>query len=387
MGVFRRVIAFILVFACCFGMMGGVLATDGSESFRDVALDSPYYDSVAYLYDRGILQGTENRIFSPYEDLSLAQLMIFCERAFGDPAQVPAWSYFVHETDKGYRPDWFPWSEVEVPFGADWTKQYVSLEYAARVLLCASDCLPLYPYLYGVDYNMKSGLYRLYLEGYPFDGGINAVMESSVRTPATRGEFVRMLAFVLTSGMMEESELDEAKLDCGMAEIHIRLKDGSSLRSQESVHQSLNLYLDKIPDGVLEAYRARGGVIYYFDNTVWAAEGLEERYAGLYSVGNKMIRVNKSSSVIHEMGHFLNYNAPYAHDKARALFASGHEMEDLLDVVCSRYGSTNPEEYAAEAFRAYIYWPGELQERCPETYQMIADSVAYFDSEYAAEAA
>lgn len=68
-----------------------VLAFAADSPFSDVAPDAPYAESIAYLVEHGITNGTGADTFSPDAPVTVCQWSVMLCRAYGLPIEGDTW--------------------------------------------------------------------------------------------------------------------------------------------------------------------------------------------------------------------------------------------------------------------------------------------------------
>ena len=150
------------------------------------------------------------------------------------------------------------------------------------------------------------------------------------------------------------------------------MKDTDSIWSNEVIAG-----LEMIPIRYLVAFIDEG----WFIDMVHFDEYYPEYYwaSGMCSYKNKTIYFNDyfdKSSVIHEMGHFVDYYTNtrdlYSHD----LFFEYQKSQELQDLMRD-YSGTNEHEYMADIFKYWIIRGEEFQNQlkilAPNTYRIMRD--------------
>lgn len=142
-------------------------------------------------------------------------------------------------------------------------------------------------------------------------------------------------------------------------------------------------YLDLIPSNIIDEF------IYKSCKIVLTSESLEDRFLSKYVLAgvffdNKIYLSNKfdwsEQSIIHEMGHFVDYNMsgayiPYANARASDAeeFLKIYEEEKNVMKLNSdkdkAYYINSSQEYFAQAFEEYILNPNRLKLNSLETYK------------------
>lgn len=82
------------------------------------------------------------------------------------------------------------------------------------------------------------------------------------------------------------------------------------------------------------------------------------------------------TSVLHEMGHFIDYACGYLSEteEYKAIWGSEVEVFKSFHYTADENTST-ANEYFAESFQVYIESPNELQEKCPQSYDYIVNTL------------
>lgn len=88
------------------------------------------------------------------------------------------------------------------------------------------------------------------------------------------------------------------------------------------------------------------------------------------------IGTKDSTAVLHEMGHFVDYVCGYLSDTEEYKDIWGSEVEAFKSFHYTADENTNTaNEYFAESFQVYIESPSELQEKCPQSYDYIVNTL------------
>ena len=97
----RRIIAWILVLASCFGMLS-VTASAASLPFTDVASDAYYAVPVAWAVEKGITTGVAESTFAPNDTCTRGQVVTFLYRAAGSPEPAETTHNFTDISEGAY---------------------------------------------------------------------------------------------------------------------------------------------------------------------------------------------------------------------------------------------------------------------------------------------
>lgn len=73
-------------------MLLTVSASAAAPRFEDVSADTPFADSILYLADCGITNGTDNRLFSPDAPITTYQWAVILSRVYGLETSGAAWT-------------------------------------------------------------------------------------------------------------------------------------------------------------------------------------------------------------------------------------------------------------------------------------------------------
>ena len=88
------------------------------------------------------------------------------------------------------------------------------------------------------------------------------------------------------------------------------------------------------------------------------------------------IGTKDATSVLHEMGHFVDYVCGYLSDTEEYKGIWGSEVEAFKSFHYTADENTSTaNEYFAESFQVYIESPNELQEKCPQSYGYIVNTL------------
>lgn len=88
------------------------------------------------------------------------------------------------------------------------------------------------------------------------------------------------------------------------------------------------------------------------------------------------IGAKDATSVLHEMGHFIDYVCGYLSETEEYKEIWGSEIEAFKSFHYTADENTSTaNEYFAESFQVYIESPNELQEKCPQSYDYIVNTL------------
>lgn len=88
------------------------------------------------------------------------------------------------------------------------------------------------------------------------------------------------------------------------------------------------------------------------------------------------IGTKDATSVLHEIGHFIDYVCGYLSDTEEYKSIWGSEIEAFKSFHYTAEENTNTaNEYFAESFQVYVESPSELQKNCPQSYDYIVNTL------------
>lgn len=88
------------------------------------------------------------------------------------------------------------------------------------------------------------------------------------------------------------------------------------------------------------------------------------------------IGTKDATAVLHEMGHFVDYVCGYLSETEKYKANWGSEVEAFKSFHYTADENTSTaNEYFAESFQVYIESPNELQEKCPQSYDYIVNTL------------
>lgn len=126
--------------------------------------------------------------------------------------------------------------------------------------------------------------------------------------------------------------------------------------------------------GVLSITNENLGAKFYNDSSLHIIAVTD--YKGTSKECSINIGTRDSTSVLHEMGHFVDYVCGYlsSTDEYQAIW--GSEVEAFKSFHYTADENTNTaNEYFAESFQVYIESPTELQEKCSQSYNYIVNTL------------
>lgn len=82
----------VLCAAVLLAMLLTISASAAAPHFEDVSADTPYAESILYLADHGITNGTDSRLFSPNAPVTTRQWAVLLCQAYGLEADGTTWA-------------------------------------------------------------------------------------------------------------------------------------------------------------------------------------------------------------------------------------------------------------------------------------------------------
>lgn len=170
---------------------------------------------------------------------------------------------------------------------------------------------------------------------------------------------------------IKDSNTDENSL--------FEVDDFLSYSCDESLNESLQRYIDKVPDHVLNAIRSIG-----YEMELVEEAGADFQLIGVCGVTNTndkriLIQAKESKfrrSVVHEIFHAYDDYLSFISESSefKKIYESEKEKFKVCDYHSTHYLS-NVREYFAEACQEYIYHPDDLKINTPKTYEFIEDCI------------
>lgn len=336
---FQTMRASLLAILLALTLAAPALAASG---FSDVQADTPLYESVTCLSERGIVNGTGDGRFSPDAPITVRQWAVLLCRAFGSDQS--------EEVTQAYRRGWLPLTCVLVPEGELCRAALYESAFAAAGL-------PVYDW-------------SLYPGGTPLPDGENCLRIGTElglcpegAAPlgiVTRGEATLLLHAILTQDLQVEPPpiLDSFPLEA---------PEGTDLNDYL-------LELIQVPELIWERFQAEGWT--YVVDFQYLSE-LSRRYGqscvGATNCADQRICVSAASSTLHEFGHFLDWSLDFP-DEHEKLFL---EEAEAAAVFLRDYAMTGSREYFAEYFAYFIRY-GENMERAVRMELLTPRTYGYF---------
>lgn len=337
----------VLCAAVLLAMLLTISASAAAPHFEDVSADTPYAESILYLADYGITNGTDSCLFSPNAPVTTRQWAVLLCQAYGLEADGTTWAeQGQNAVRQVYQKGWMEATALSAPMRMCRGAFYKSAFAVAGITVYDNT-------LYGgeplSDYeNCLRTASELNLCGADADP-----LET-----VTRGEAAQTLHAILTQ-----------KLAVREPPMPVTLENRSGVNTNAFL-----LALRRVPQPILDAFNEHNWrYVIDYDYIADLSQQLGINCAGATSYGDKTIYISEAGATLHEFGHFLSsvLNAPAERERLYRLEAQ--------DAGLRAYAKTNPSEYFADFFAYWIIsrqsagkmtW---LQAEAPQTY-------AYFEA-------
>ena len=338
----------VLCTAVLLAMLLTISASAAAPRFEDVSADTPYAESILYLADCGITNGTNSRLFSPDAPVTTRQWAVLLCRAYGLETDGTTWAELGQSAVKQvYQKGWLEATALSTPNMRMCRGAFYKSVFAVAGVTVYDNTL------YGgeplSDYeNCLRAARELHLCGDDAD-----LLET-----VTRGEAAQALHAILT----RELAVREPPMP-------VTLEN----RSDANTNAFL-LAIHRVPQPILDAFNEHGWrYVIDYDYLADLSQQLGMTCAGATSYGDKTIYISEAGATLHEFGHFLGsvLNAPAERERLYHL--------EVRDAGLRAYAKTNASEYFADFFAYWIIsrqsagkmaW---LQAEAPQTY-------AYFEA-------
>ena len=319
-----------------------------ASTFSDVPAGTILYESVAYLSEKGITNGTGGGQFAPDAPITIRQWAVMLDRALGTGDTQDGAEFGQSSLTRAYRRGWLSLAcllspDVELCRGILYESAFEAIG------------LSIYDWsLYPGGVTLPDG------ENYLRVGAELGLCpeDADPLEVVPRGEAATLLHAVLTQDL---------KVEVPPILSRFPIENPAGVDLNEFL-----LELCQVPEPVLERFKAEGWV-FTVDHQHLAE--LSQKYhtscTGAADYGERRIYVSAASSTLHEFGHFLDWvlGFPSEHE---ALFAAeaGGAGQFLRD-----YALTSSGEYFAEYFAYFIEYRDnegkatQMEQLTPLTYE------------------
>jgi len=338
--------------AVCTLVLALILPTAASAActgFDDVPETANCYESVMYLAEHEITQGTGNGCFSPDAPVTTSQWAVMLCRAYGVETNGSTWSELrQNAVEQSYRKGWLNETALSAPNTQLCRGALLKSAFAAAKIPVYDSVL----YAGGVSLPDYENCIRIG-EELQLCGEANTANEI-----VTRRDAAMLLHAILTRAFnMEAPPAPVALVNAAGVNINDYL-----------------LALRQVPEPMLAAFNAAGWTYRIdFDYISELSKQLDMSCIGATNYIQKTIYISDASATLHEFGHFLDWmlGFPAEHEQ---LFRAEAAAAPLRD-----YAKTNAREYFADCFAYWVKYAGNtnaislLQECTPMTYRYMED--------------
>ena len=326
-----------------------IAASAACAGFDDVPESADCYESVMYLAEHEITQGTGNGCFSPDAPVTVRQWAMMLCRAYDVKVEGSSWSNLSQSAvEQAYRKGWLNETALSAP----------NIQLCRGALLksaFAAAKIPVYDsvlYAGGVSLPDHENCIRIGKE-LQLCGEANTANEI-----VTRRDAAMLLHAILTRAFTVTAP-----------EAPVTLVNAAGVNVNDFL-----LELRKLPEQILDAFNAAGWTYCIdFDYMGGLSKKLNMSCIGATNYSQKTIYISEASATLHEFGHFLDWmlGFPAEHEQ---LFRAEAAAAPLRN-----YAKTNAREYFADCFAYWVKYAENanaislLQECAPMTYRYMED--------------
>ena len=324
-------------------------ASAACTGFDDVPETADCYESVMYLAEHEITQGTGNGCFSPDAPVTMRQWAVMLCRAYEVKVEGSSWGDLSQSAvEQSYRRGWLNETALSAP----------NIQLCRGALLksaFAAAKIPVYDsvlYEGGVSLHDYENCIRIGKE-LQLCGEANAANEI-----VTHRDAAMLLHAILTRAFAVTAPAAPVTL-VNAADVNIN---------------DYLLALWQVPEPVLAAFNVAGWTYCIdFDYMGGLSKKLNMSCIGATNYSQKTIYLSDASATLHEFGHFLDWQLGFP-AKHEQLFRAEAAAAPLRD-----YAKTNAREYFADCFDYWVKYAENanaislLQECAPMTYRYMED--------------
>lgn len=337
--------------AVCTLVLAVTLSTAASAActgFDDVPESADCYESVMYLAEHEITQGTGNGCFSPDAPVTTSQWAVMLCRAYGVETKGNSWSELSQSAvEQSYRNGWLNETALSAP----------------NIQLCRGSLLK------SAFAAAKIPVYDsvLYAGGVSLPDHENCIRigkklqlcgeEDDANEIVTRRDAAMLLHAILTRAFTVEAPPAPVAL-VNTAGVNIN---------------DYLLALRQVPEPVIATFNAAGWTYRIdFDYISELSKQLNMSCIGATNYSQKTIYISEASATLHEFGHFLDWTLgfPAEHEQ---LFRAEAAAAPLRN-----YAKTNAREYFADCF-AYCIIHGNDSEMMKHLRKNAPQTCTYFE--------
>ena len=334
--------------AVCTLVLALILPTAASAActgFDDVPESADCYESVIYLAECEITQGTGNGCFSPDAPVTTSQWAIMLCRAYGVETKGNSCNELSQSAvEQSYRKGWLSETAISTPN----TQLCRGALYKSAL---AAAKIPIYDsvlYEGGVTLSDYENCIRIGKE-LQLCGE-----EDDANEIVTRRDAAMLLRAILTRAFTVEAP-----------PAPVALVNAAGVNINDYL-----VALRQVPEPVLAAFNAAGWTYRIdFDYISELSKQLNMSCSGATNYSQKTIYISEASATLHEFGHFLDWmlGFPAEHEQ---LYLAEAQNSGLRD-----YAKTNAREYFADCFAYWVKYAENanaislLQECAPLTFR------------------
>ena len=339
------------VLAVCILVLALILPAAASAActgFDDVPETADCYESVMYLAEHEITQGTGNGCFSPDAPVTTSQWAVMLCRAYGVETKGNSWSELSQSAvEQSYRNGWLNETALSAP----------------NIQLCRGSLLK------SAFAAAKIPVYDsvLYAGGVSLPDHENCIRigkklqlcgeEDDANEIVTRRDAAMLLHAILTRAFAVTAPAAP-----------VTLVNAAGVNINDYL-----LALRQVPEPMLAAFEVAGWTYRIdFNYISELSKQLNMSCIGATSYGQKTIYISEASATLHEFGHFLDWmlGFPAEHEQ---LFRAEAAAAPLRD-----YAKTNAREYFADCF-AYCIIHGNDSEMMKHLRKNAPQTCTYFE--------
>ena len=338
--------------AVCTLVLAVILSTAASAActgFDDVPETADCFESVMYLAEHEITQGTGNGCFSPDAPVTTSQWAVMLCRAYGVETKGNSWSELSQSAvEQSYRNGWLNETALSAPNIQLCRGSLLKSAFAAAKIPVYDSVL----YAGGVSLPDYENCIRIGKE-LQLCGEANTANEI-----VTRRDAAMLLHAILTRAFTVEAP-----------PAPVALVNAAGVNINDYL-----VALRQVPEPMLAAFNVAGWTYRVdFDYISELSKQLNMSCIGATNYSQKTLYIAEASATLHEFGHFLDWTRgfPAEHEQ---LFRAEAAAAPLRD-----YAKTNAREYFADCFAYWVKYAGNtnaislLQECAPMTYRYMED--------------
>ena len=317
--------------------------------FDDVPETADCYESVMYLSEHEITQGTGNGCFSPDAPVTVRQWAVMLCRAYEVKVEGSSWGDLSQSAvEQSYRRGWLNETALSEPNTQLCRGALLKSAFAAAKIPVYDSVL----YAGGVSLPDYENCIRIGKE-LQLCGEANTANEI-----VTRRDVAMLLHAILTRAFTVEAP-----------PAPVALVNAAGVNINDYL-----VALRQVPEPMLAAFNAAGWTYRIdFDYISELSKQLNMSCIGATNYSQKTIYISEASATLHEFGHFLDWTRgfPAEHEQ---LFRAEAAAAPLRD-----YAKTNAREYFADCFAYWVKYAENanaislLQECAPLTYRYMED--------------